>query len=91
MTVIVLERVPENVRGELTRWLLELHAGVFVGKISALVRDTLWNYICEQMGEGAGWLVYQQNNEQGFGMRTWHVTNRQLVDMEGLLLITIPQ
>ena|SRR5258705_9771473 len=89
MTVIVLERVLGSVRGELTRWMLELHAGVFVGRLTAAVRDTLWDYVCSQMGEGAGWLVYQNNNEQGFGMRTWHVTNRQLVDIEGLLLVTI--
>ena len=90
MTVIILERVPENVRGELTRWLLELHSGVFVGRISALVRDVLWDYICQHMGDGAGWLMYQQNNEQGFGLKTWHDTKRQLVDMEGLLLVMIP-
>jgi CRISPR-associated protein Cas2 len=90
MMVIILERVPESVRGELTRWLLELHAGVFVGRVSALVRDTLWDHVCKNMGEGAGWLAYQNNNEQGFGLRTWHVTKRRLVDLEGLLLVTIP-
>ena len=90
MTIIVLERVPESVRGELTRWLLELHAGMFVGRVTALVRDTLWDYVCANMGEGAGWLVYQNNSEQGFGIRTWHVPNRRLIDMEGLLLVMIP-
>ncbi len=45
MVVIILESVPTSVRGELTRWLLELHAGVFVGNISAMVRDKLWEMI----------------------------------------------
>jgi len=39
MTVIILERVPVGVRGELTRWMLEIHTGVFVGTLSARVRS----------------------------------------------------
>jgi CRISPR-associated protein Cas2 len=42
MVVVILESVPKTVRGELTRWLLELRAGVFAGNISAIVRDKLW-------------------------------------------------
>lgn len=90
MTVIVLERVLPAIRGELTRWMLELHAGVFVGRLSALVRDTLWDYICEQMKDGAGWLVYQTNTEQGYTLRNRGVTDRCVSDFDGLLLITIP-
>ncbi len=41
MVVIILEKVPAGLRGELTRWLLELKAGVFVGKVSAMVRERL--------------------------------------------------
>jgi CRISPR-associated protein Cas2 len=47
MVVIILEKVPVRLRGELTRWLLELKAGVFVGKVSAMVRDKLWQRVCE--------------------------------------------
>ncbi|MCD6345555.1 MAG: type I-E CRISPR-associated endoribonuclease Cas2, partial [Anaerolineae bacterium] len=42
MVVMILEKVPVGVRGELTRWLLEIKTGVFVGHISARVRDKLW-------------------------------------------------
>ncbi|HWQ11337.1 MAG TPA: type I-E CRISPR-associated endoribonuclease Cas2e [Roseiflexaceae bacterium] len=90
MTVIVLERVPVSVRGELTRWMLEIHAGVFIGRLSAMVRDVLWEYVCDQMREGAGWLVYQTNSEQGFGVRTCGHTDRRMIDVEGLLLVKIP-
>ena len=41
MVVMLMEKVPKSVRGELTRWLIELRSGVFVGNISALVRDKL--------------------------------------------------
>lgn len=90
MTVIVLERVPVGVRGELTRWMLEIHTGVFVGSLSARVRDLLWDQVCDQMREGAGFLVYQTNNEQGFALRSCGRTDRRLIQVEGLFLVKIP-
>ncbi|MCS6883625.1 MAG: type I-E CRISPR-associated endoribonuclease Cas2e [Oscillochloridaceae bacterium] len=90
MTVIVLERVPVGVRGELTRWMLEIHTGVFVGSLSARVRDLLWDQVCDQMCEGAGFLVYQTNNEQGFALRSCGRTDRRLIQVEGLFLVKIP-
>ena len=42
MIVIILENVRTNVRGELSRWLFEVKAGIFTGKVSALVRSELW-------------------------------------------------
>lgn len=91
MVVMVLERVPPGVRGELTRWMLELDAGVFVGSLSALVRDRLWELACSKMGGGAGLLVYSTNTEQGFDIRLWGATTREPVEYEGLLLIRQPQ
>lgn len=90
MTVIILECVPVGLRGELTRWMLEPHTGVFVGRVSALVRDTLWKHVCKNMKDGAGFLIYQTNNEQGFAMRQCGETKRAMVNFEGLTLVTIP-
>lgn len=88
MMLIVLERVPVGLRGELTRWLLELHAGVFVGRVSAMVREKLWELTCSRIKEGAGFLVYNSDTEQGFTIRTYGITNRRVKDFEGLLLVT---
>ena len=41
MTVIVMESAPESVRGELTRWFLELKPGVFVGQVNTRIRMLL--------------------------------------------------
>ena len=90
MTIIVLERVPISLRGELTRWMLEVHTGVFVGDLSALVRDLLWEHICDTMRSGAGALVYRSNGEQGFTMQMCGKTSRKLRDFDGLQLIQIP-
>ncbi len=91
MNVIILERVPVGLRGELTRWMLELHTGVFVGRLSAMVRDVLWEHVCDQMREGAGFLIYQTNNEQGYAVRSCGATSRKLRVIEGLTLVTIPE
>lgn len=91
MTVIILERVPASVRGELTRWMLELHTGVFVGRISALVRDTLWAQICRELNEGAGILVYNSNTEQGYAVQDCGMTQRIIEEREGLTLVRIPK
>ena len=87
MTIIVLERVSASVRGELTRWLLEPHVGVFVGRPSALVRDKLWDLVCDKVNGGAALLILSAEGEQGFAMRTFGKTARQLRDFDGLTLV----
>ncbi len=88
--VLMLERVPASLRGELTRWLLEPKAGVFVGRVSAMVRDKLWERVCARMKGGAGMLVYSADTEQGYAIRFHGATSRTVVDFEGLALIRVP-
>ncbi|MFE1957620.1 type I-E CRISPR-associated endoribonuclease Cas2e [Streptomyces sp. NPDC059479] len=89
MTVIVLSNCPVGLRGFLTRWLLEISPGVFLGSPSARVRDILWDEVRTYSGQGRALLAYQTNNEQGFTFRThehaWHPT-----DHEGLTLLHRP-
>jgi len=91
MVVMILEKVPAGVRGELSRWLVEVRAGVFVGQVSARVRDKLWEK-CEQAKRTGGVTqIWSTNTEQGFAMRMVGDTSRQIVDYEGLQLIRIPR
>lgn len=87
MTVIILERVSPSVRGYLSRWLIEPKAGVFVGKVSALVRDLLWKKLESYIGKGAAVQIWSTNNEQGFAMRMIGERNKILIDCEGLTLV----
>ncbi len=87
MVVMVLERTTPSLRGHLSRWLIEVKAGVFVGKVSALVRDKLWEMMCEKRGDGAILQVWSTNNQQGFAMRLEGERDRVLIDMEGITLI----
>ncbi|EGX58179.1 putative CRISPR-associated Cas2 family protein [Streptomyces zinciresistens K42] len=89
MTVIVLTHCPAGLRGFLTRWLLEISPGVFLGNPSARIRDALWDEVRQYAGNGRALLAYSTDSEQGYTFRThdhtWHP-----VDHEGLTLILRP-
>lgn len=90
MTVVILEKVPGGLRGELTRWMLEAKAGVFVGSVSGMVRDLLWKKICEESRGGSVVMIFSDNAEQGFSVRMMGEPSRHVVDFEGLSLIRVP-
>jgi CRISPR-associated protein Cas2 len=86
---MVLEKVPRSLRGELTRWLLEINTGVFVGRVSATVRDLLWAKVVQTTGGGRCAMAYRANNEQGFALRLYGYQDRKLRDFDGLVLVTV--
>ena len=86
MIVLILERAKPSLRGELTRWLAELKAGVYVGTVSARVRDLLWMRVEKGLKDGAAFLIYPAPTEQGFTIRTLGTPGRRIEDFEGLLL-----
>ena len=90
MVVIILESVSPSLRGELTRWLIEPHAGTFVGHVSAMVREKLWEKCCRARREGGVIMVWSTNNEQRFAILMHGCTKRRLVDYEGIRLICKP-
>lgn len=91
MVVLILERVPASLRGELSRWMLEPRTGVFVGKLSAIVRDKLWQKASHGAKGGAGMLIFSSQTEQGFSVRMFGDTTRAMMDWEGLLLVHVPK
>ncbi len=90
MVVIILEKVPTSVRGELSRWLIEPHTGVFVGHLSGMVRDRLWDLCCEKVKDGGVLQLWSTNNEQRYEIRAFGQTKRAVIDFDGLSLIRLP-
>ncbi|WP_283133416.1 type I-E CRISPR-associated endoribonuclease Cas2e [Rhizohabitans arisaemae] len=86
MTVIVLIAAPEGLRGHLTRWMVEVDAGVFVGKPSKRVRDRIWELLATRIGDGQAVLVESAANEQGWAVRTAGRNRWYPVDFDGLIL-----
>ncbi|OUP59420.1 type I-E CRISPR-associated endoribonuclease Cas2e [Butyricicoccus pullicaecorum] len=91
MTVIVMECAPESVRGELTRWFLELKPGVFVGNVNVRIRELLWKRICETDAATGSVMVFSASNEQGFEMKVFGDPKRKVIDFEGIQLITVTE
>jgi CRISPR-associated protein Cas2 len=87
MVVFVMENVPEKLRGEITRWMLEAKAGVFVGNMSATVRALLWKKIIEGAEGGSALLIHSSDSEQGFNIEMTGLPKRSVVYLEGLNLI----
>lgn len=87
MTLIVVTRVPASLRGQLTRWLLEIKPGVFLGSVSARVRERLWAMVLGRKRLGACALVADAPNEQGFTIVTAGDDARSVVDLDGLQLV----
>lgn len=90
MVVIVLTACPVGLRGHLTRWLLEISAGVFVGKVSARVREELWSQVVSMVKDGRALMVYEEATEQGYGFKN-HRHHWDVVDVEGLTLMRRPE
>lgn len=92
MTIVVLTAVPPGLRGHLTRWLLEISAGVFVGHISARVRELLWERVIECVDDGRALMVYTARNEQRLAFKV-HGHDWEPVDYDGIRLMrrqTVP-
>lgn len=86
MTVIILIAAPEGLRGHLTRWMVEVAAGVFVGSPSNRVRNRLWETLIERIGEGQAVMVEPARNEQKWAVRTAGKDRWYPVDYDGLIL-----
>ncbi len=89
MIVLVLDKPSERLRGVLTRWLLEPKPGVFVGKVSAKVRELLWDKVCEDIKMNGALLIYSFPNEQGYFIEMHGDLKRSVVDIEGIQLIKV--
>lgn len=64
-TVIVLKKVPNSLRGDLTRWMQEIATGVYIGSFNSRVRNYLWNRVTDTVGQGEASICFSCRNEIG--------------------------
>jgi CRISPR-associated protein Cas2 len=88
MLVIVVENVPPRLRGRLAVWLLEVRAGVYVGKVSRRVREMIWSTVIKGAEEGNAVMAWSTNTESGFDFVTWGSNRREPVEVDGLKLVS---
>ena len=88
MLVIVTENVPPRLRGRLAVWLIEIRAGVYVGDLSAKVREMIWQQVEAGLEEGNAIMTWSTNTESGFDFLTLGENRRIPVEIDGLKLVS---
>ena len=92
MLVIVVENAPPRLRGRLAVWLLEIRAGVYVGKTSRRVREMIWGQVEKGIGDGNAVMAWSTNTESGFDFLTLGKNRRIPKEMDGIKLVSfIPE
>lgn len=87
--MLCVTNCPPGLRGDLSKWLNEINTGVYVGRLSARVRDELWDRVCTNIRNGQATMVYSANNEQRYVFLA-HNTSWTPVDFEGITLMRKP-
>ena len=88
MLVIVTEAIPERLRGYLSRWMLEVRAGVFLADYSPRVRDMLVATMERNLEDGNTVVAWSTNNESGFDFETYGPNRRIPIVLDGLKLVS---
>ena len=89
MVVVVLTDCPPKLRGDLSKWFFEINTGVYVGNISARVREKIWKRICENIKHGQATMVYSASGEQKMDFCV-HNTSWKIEDFDGIKLMRRP-
>ncbi len=87
MVVMVLQKTPAALKGELSRWLFEATPGLYIGHVSAMVRDKLWEKCANNKSAGSVFQAWSTNTEQHFAMRIVGSEKIRVIDYEGLQFV----
>jgi CRISPR-associated protein Cas2 len=88
MLVIVVENAPPRLRGRLAVWLLEIRAGVYVGKVSRRTREMIWNQVRIGIEDGNAVIAWATNAEAGFDFETIGANRRIPLELDGVKLVS---
>lgn len=87
MVLIDLLDASAILEGQISRKLLEIRAGVYVGSLSKRQVETLWTAVVDSSPKAA-LLVYAAKNEVGVTMKSFGNHRYKLVDSDGLQLVS---
>ena len=87
--VVHLAAVPAHIHGYVSRFLVEITTGLYVGSASSRVEERLWSKVCDSAGSGRAVLVSPASGEPGYVLRLHNVERVELRDFDGLILPTV--
>lgn len=89
MTLFICHNASDRIRGELTRFLFEIDAGIYIGQLSAEVRKLLFKKV-ESISYGIEdfrmIMIYNYKNENGFLFEYLNYKDYKLEEFDGLFL-----
>jgi len=88
MLAIVVENAPPRLRGRLGLWLIEVRAGVYVGKVSRRTREMLWQTIEQGIEDGNAVMAWSTNTESGFDFITIGPNRRIPCELDGVKVVS---
>ena len=87
MVTVVVSNAPPRLRGRLAVWLLEVRAGVYIGKYSKRTREMIWEQVIEMIDEGDAIMAWSAPTDAGFELETAGANRRRPVNFDGLKLV----
>ena len=90
MTVITVTNASQRLRGVLSRFLLEIQAGLFVGRIDARMREQLWEKVETWATiRTRALMVWREPTAQGYAFKTYGKGRHTPVLVDGIWLVTV--
>lgn len=89
MIIVVLSLAPESTKGVVSRYLMEIAPGTFIGSLNAKIRDQLWDFIRGNLKSGNAIMAFNDNSMIGHEIRTQNLSRRTIEDFDGVPLIRI--
>jgi len=88
MLVIVTKNVPLKLRGRLSLWLIEIRAGVYIGKVSGALKEKILAVVTAGVHTGNVVVAWSTNTETGYDFLTFGKNRRTPTNLNGLLLVS---
>ena len=87
MIVVILSKCPKSLRGDLSKWLIEVDKQAYVGKVTSRIKDHLWERIISSVSSGKAIMIHESYNEQRFEFLMYN-TDKSVTDFDGLQLVS---
>lgn len=91
LVTVVLTGAAVGLRGHVTRWLVEIAPGVFVGRLSQRVAESVWRTLRDRVGDGHAILIARDTSEQGFKVYSAGRDRYEPVEVDGLIFFARPK
>jgi CRISPR-associated protein Cas2 len=88
MVIVEIENAPQRLRGRLAVWLVEIRAGLYVGRLSKRHRELVWHQVEQSIENGNAVMAWSANTESGFDFTTAGANRRLPVDFDGIKLVS---